>query len=53
MSKEMIDRHAKIAVQLQRKALEALNRLDEKTLKAKDIVELLRLAVEMERISKQ
>jgi len=49
---DMTDRHTKIAMQLQYKAIEALNRIDRKALSGKEIVELLRLGVELERINR-
>ena len=48
----MTERHIKIAVQLQKKALEALNNLESETMSAKDIKEFIKMATDLERLNR-
>ena len=48
----MTERHIKIAVQLQKKALEALNNLESDTMSAKDIKEFIKMATDLERLNR-
>lgn len=48
----MTERHIKIAVQLQKKALEALNNLEIETMSAKDIKEFIKMATDLERLNR-
>lgn len=50
--KNMSERHIKIAMQLQKKALEALQILDIDDMKAKDIINMVDTAAKLERISR-
>ncbi len=50
--KTMLDRHTKIAMQVQTKALQALQRLDVDKMTPKDIKEYIKMATELERISR-
>lgn len=50
--KDMIDRHVKIAMQLQKKALEALSSLEVEQMSPKDIKEYLKMATELERLNR-
>ena len=50
--KDMTDRHIKIAMQLQKKALAALNSLDVKAMTPKDIKEFLKMATDLERLNR-
>lgn len=50
--KDMTDRHIKIAMQLQKKALEALNSLEVKAMTPKDIKEFLKMATDLERLNR-
>lgn len=50
--KEMSDRHIKIAMQLQRKALEALNSLEVEAMSPKDIKEYIKMATDLERLNR-
>lgn len=49
----MLERHVKIAFQLQRQALEALESLEIEQLSPKDILSFLRLATELERLNRE
>ena len=50
--RKMTERHVTIAMQLQAKALKALNKLDDEDLGAKMVLEYLMRATELERISR-
>ncbi len=50
--KTMRDRHTKIAMQVQRKALEALEQLSVEDMTPKDIKEYIRMATDLERLSR-
>lgn len=50
--KDMVERHIKIAMQMQGKALEALNNLSVEEMTAKDIKEYIKMATELERLSR-
>lgn len=50
--KAMTERHIKIAVQLQKKALEALNNLETKRMSPKDIKEFIKMATDLERLNR-
>ncbi len=50
--KEMTDRHIGIAMQLQKKALEALKDLSVEDMSAKDIKEYIKMATELERLNR-
>lgn len=50
---EMNKRHTNIAVKMQKLAVEALDKFDASSLSAKDIKEMLKLATELERSSRQ
>lgn len=50
--KTMLDRHVKIAMQVQKKALEALGKLDVNDMTPKDIKEYIRMATDLERLSR-
>lgn len=48
----MTERHIKIAMQMQKKALEALKELNEKNMSPRDIKEYIKLATELERLNR-
>lgn len=50
--KAMTERHIKISIQLQKKALEALNNLEIEEMSAKDIKEFIKMATDLERLSR-
>ena len=50
--KDMSDRHIKIALQLQKKALEALNGLEVEAMSPKDIKEFIKMATDLERLNR-
>lgn len=50
--RKMLDRHIKIAMQVQQKALQALDKLDVEDMSAKDIKEYIRMATDLERLSR-
>nr|UWI04079.1 MAG: hypothetical protein [Bacteriophage sp.] len=50
--KDMSDRHIKIAMQLQKKALEALNGLEVEAMSPKDIKEFIKMATDLERLNR-
>ena len=50
--KAMTERHIKIAMQMQKKALEALQALNKKDMSPRDIKEYIKLATELERINR-
>lgn len=50
--KAMVDRHIGIAMQLQKKALEALGHLSAEEMSAKDIKEFIKMATELERLNR-
>lgn len=50
--KSMTERHIKIAMQLQKKALKAFNNLEIEEMSPKDIKEFLKMATELERLSR-
>lgn len=50
--KAMTERHIKISIQLQKKALEALNYLEVEKMTAKDIKEFIKMATELERLNR-
>lgn len=50
--KTMLSRHIKIAMQVQKKALQALDNLDVKEMSPKDIKEYIRMATDLERLSR-
>jgi hypothetical protein len=50
--KAMTDRHIGIAMQLQKKALEALNSLSVEDMSAKDIKEYIKMATDLERLNR-
>ncbi len=50
--KTMLDRHVKIAMQVQKKALEALGKLSVDDMTPKDIKEYIRMATDLERLSR-
>ena len=50
--KEMTDRHIKIAMQLQKKALEALTSLEVEAMTPKDIKEFIKMATDLERLNR-
>lgn len=50
--KEMTDRHIKIAMQLQKKALEALTSLEAEAMTPKDIKEFIKMATDLERLNR-
>lgn len=50
--KDMTDRHIKIAMQLQKKALEALNSLEVEAMSPKDIKEFIKMATDLERLNR-
>lgn len=51
--KEMNIQHVKIAMQLQKKALEALNVLQAEEMTPKDIKEFIKMATDLERLSRE
>lgn len=51
--KEMQKRHIKMSLQLQKKALEALEKIQPEEMTPKDIKEFLRLATELERMNRE
>ncbi len=51
-TREMAERHIRIAMQLQKKALEALQNLSVKKMTAKDIKEYIKMATELERLNR-
>jgi len=50
--KDMTDRHIRISVQLQNKALEALQRMKVEDMSPRDIREYIKLATELERLNR-
>lgn len=50
--KTMTDRHIGIAMQLQKKALEALNSLEVEAMSPKDIKEYIKMATDLERLNR-
>lgn len=50
--REMTERHIRIAMQLQKKALEALQNLSLKKMTAKDIKEFIKMATDLERLNR-
>ena len=48
----MVDRHIGIAMQLQKKALEALGHLSAEEMSAKDIKEFIKMSTELERLNR-
>ena len=50
--KAMTERHIKIAMQMQKKALEALQALNKKDMSPRDIKEYIKLATEIERLNR-
>lgn len=48
----MTERHIKIAMQMQKKALEALQALNKKDMSPRDIKEYIKLATELERLNR-
>jgi hypothetical protein len=50
--KTMLNRHIKIAMQVQKKAIEALDKLNPDQMTAKDIKEYIRMATDLERLSR-
>lgn len=50
--KDMTDRHIKIAMQLQKKALEALTSLEVEAMSPKDIKEYIKMATDLERLNR-
>lgn len=50
--KDMENRHIGLAMQLQKKALEALNLLEAKEMSPKDIKEFVKMATELERLTR-
>lgn len=50
--KTMLDRHVKIAMQVQKKALQALDKLNVEDMTPKDIKEYIRMATDLERLSR-
>lgn len=50
--KDMTDRHIKIAMQLQKKALEALTSLEVEAMSPKDIKEFIKMATDLERLNR-
>lgn len=50
--KSMLKRHINIALNVQRKALEALDKLEVESMTPKDIKEYIRLATDLERLSR-
>lgn len=50
--KSMLNRHIKIAMQVQKKALEALDALNAEEMTPKDIKEYIRMATDLERLSR-
>lgn len=50
--KDMTERHIKIAMQLQKKALEALNSLEVEAMSPKDIKEYIKMATDLERLNR-
>lgn len=50
--KDMTNRHIRISMKLQEKALEALMGLDSKKLSPKDIKEILKMATDLERLNR-
>lgn len=50
--KSMINRHIKIALQVQKKALKALDNLDVDSMSPKDIKDYIRMATDLERLSR-
>lgn len=50
--KDMTDRHIKIAMQLQKKALEALGNLSVEDMSPKDIKEYIKMATDLERLNR-
>lgn len=51
--KKMQDRHIKMSLQLQRKAMEALENIKPEEMTPKDVKEFLRLATELERMNRE
>ena len=51
--KKMQDRHIKMSLQLQRKAMEALEKIKPEEMTPKDVKEFLRLATELERMNRE
>ena len=51
--KKMQERHIKMSLQLQRKAMEALEKIQPEEMTPKDIKEFLRLATELERMNRE
>lgn len=50
--KDMVDRHINIAMQLQKKALEALKELEVEDMTPKDIKEYIKMATDLERLNR-
>ena len=50
--KDMTSRHIKIAMQLQKKALEALTSLEVEAMTPKDIKEFIKMATDLERLNR-
>lgn len=50
--KDMTERHIKIAMQLQKKALEALTSLEVEAMSPKDIKEYIKMATDLERLNR-
>ena len=50
--KDMTDRHIKISMQLQKKALEALTNLSVEEMSPKDIKEFIKMATDLERLNR-
>lgn len=50
--KDMTSRHIRISMKLQEKALEALQTLDTKEMTSKDIKEMLKMAMDLERLNR-
>lgn len=51
--KKMVDRHIQIAMKVQRKALEALDKMEPEKMSARDIKEYIRLATDLERLNRE
>lgn len=50
--KDMVDRHIKIAMQLQKKALEALTSFSVEDMSPKDVKEYIKMATDLERLNR-
>ena len=50
--KDMTNRHVRISIQLQNKALEALSKLEPKDMSPKDIKEFIKMATDLERLNR-